>query len=47
MSIFDVEENESVGFAGKGSSASQRVQALIFLFNSEAVGSRWQMDMIT
>ena len=36
MSIFDVTENENMGLAAKGRSPSQRVQALIFIFSSEA-----------
>jgi hypothetical protein len=35
MRIFDVTENENLGFASKGRSASQKMQALIVVFNSE------------
>ena len=45
MSIFDLAENEKVGFGGKGRSASQRVQALIFLLSSEAESLRWQISI--
>jgi len=43
---FDVTENENMGLAAKGSSPSQRVQALIFIFSSESESLSRLLDIV-